>query len=51
MDPGLELGTSKGFEEDPCEILILNSRITQKKYFYHTEKKKKIFKELLTNSS
>ena len=37
VDPGLELGFFKGFEEDPCEILNLNSRITQKN-IYITQK-------------
>ena len=41
--PGLELGIFKGFEEDPREIFYLNSRITQKKHFYHTENIKKNF--------
>ena len=30
VDPGLDLGIFKGLEEDPCDILNMNSRITQK---------------------
>ena len=38
MDPGLELGNFKGFEEDSCAILNLNIVVShKKKYFYHTE--------------
>ena len=41
VDPGLELGICKGFEEDPCQILNLNSRITQKTFLSHRKDKKK----------
>ena len=45
MDPGLELGIFKGFgfEEDPCQILNLNSRITQKNISITQKRLKKIF--------
>ena len=42
MDPGLDLEIFKGFEEDPCQILNLNSRITQKNISI-TQKRLKIF--------
>ena len=48
VDPRLDLGIFNGFDEDPCEILNLNSRITHNKHFYHTEK---IFIEVLINFS
>ena len=51
VDPGLELGIFKGFEEDPCQILNLNSRITQKNISITQKRLKKIFLEILINFS
>ena len=53
MDPGLELGNFKGFEEDSCAILNLNIVVSHKKnYFYHTEniKIQLFFLDLCDNS-